>query len=336
MSISRIYTGNVVYGRLPQGCRLCLRGLKSVVFITGVCPRDCFYCPISYEKKGRDLIYINERPVKSLNEVVSEVALSGSRGVGVTGGDPLLRLDKTLETLKILRETFGKSFHIHLYTSGKTLSAQVLALLGGAGLDELRIHPDPLDVERILHVLKTSAPPFSVGFEVPAIPDRIDENLRLVEKAATCDAVEFVNINELEFSESNSQELRRRGYELSDNWRSARGSREAALRVVEVAEARGYSINVHFCPASSKDSYQMRLRLYRRGVMSARPHELVSDEGTIMKAIVPETCDSIPPLLVFRGRLGSETSLVLAEIVGAQHNLLEELPDFRRTLLNVA
>lgn len=336
MKIIKLYTGNIIYGRLPPGCRYCLLGLKTVIFITGACPRSCYYCPISFERRGRDVFYVNERPVRTLNDVIAEVATSGSRGASLTGGDPLSRLERTLAVLGTLKSVFEESFHVHLYTSGKTLkSADTLARLENAGLDELRLHPELDSVGKLIDFIKRARPAFKIGFEVPAFPDGFDTLMKLIEKVLACDAIEFVNINELEISESNFEELKGRGYSVSDDGRSVRGSRETALKLIETASDQGYPLSLHFCPARSKDAYQTRLRLYRRGVMSAKPHEIVSDDGTILKALVPEDCESVPQTLLFRSRYGLETSLLVAELAGARHSLIEELPDYNRTLLNI-
>jgi len=335
MKLRKLYTGNVVYGELPEGCKLCLRGLKTVVFVTGLCPRDCFYCPLSAERRGHDVFFVNERPSRGIEDVIAEIASCGSRGMGVTGGDPLAKLDRTLAVIEAAKGFYGKNFHIHLYTSGKTLTHSVLRKLEEAGLDELRLHPDPRDVERVLEVLEKGQPQFKVGFEIPVLPGTVKETLEFLEIVSQCECVSFVNMNELEFSESNSESLKARGYKLSNDWRSAEGSRETAIRVLEEAEKRGLRLSLHFCPALSKDRYQVRLRLYKRGVLSAMPHELVSDGGTILKALIAEGCENAPPLLVFRGRLGLETSVLSAEIAGASYQVLEELPDYFRTLLNI-
>jgi pyruvate formate-lyase activating enzyme-like uncharacterized protein len=118
-----------------------------------------------------------------------------------------------------------------------------------AGLDELRLHPDPRDVERVLEVLEKGQPQFKVGFEIPVLPGTVKETLEFLEIVSRCECVSFVNMNELEFSESNSESLKARGYKLSNDWRSAEGSRETAIRVLEEAEKRGLRLSLHFCPA---------------------------------------------------------------------------------------
>jgi pyruvate formate-lyase activating enzyme-like uncharacterized protein len=63
-------------GEISKGCRLCVKGRKLVVFVTGVCSRNCYYCPLSEEKKNKDVIFANERPVNSKSDIISEHALT--------------------------------------------------------------------------------------------------------------------------------------------------------------------------------------------------------------------------------------------------------------------
>ena len=125
-----------------DGCKLCVKGRKSVIFITGLCPRSCEYCPLSDEKYKKDVMYCNERKVNKLDEIIAEVKISRSTGAGITGGDPLVKLGRTVEIIKMLKKSFGSKFHIHLYTSPNLVTEDKLNQLHKAGLDEIRFHPD--------------------------------------------------------------------------------------------------------------------------------------------------------------------------------------------------
>src|SRR3990167_7832513 len=67
-------------GQISKGCSLCVEGRKSVLFATGICPADCYYCPISDKKKGRDVVYINEWPTKKFSDKKRDMALQLKRG----------------------------------------------------------------------------------------------------------------------------------------------------------------------------------------------------------------------------------------------------------------
>jgi len=41
-------------------CELCYVGLKAVIFITGVCDENCYYCPVDRDRFGRSVIYVND------------------------------------------------------------------------------------------------------------------------------------------------------------------------------------------------------------------------------------------------------------------------------------
>jgi pyruvate formate-lyase activating enzyme-like uncharacterized protein len=83
--------------------------------------------------------------------------------------------------------------------------------------------------------------------------------------------------------------LRERGYAVRDEVSAAvAGSEELAQRLVEDFAPTG--LRVHYCSASFKDAVQLRNRLERRARNVARPHELVTEDQTLLKGVV-ETDD---------------------------------------------
>jgi len=260
-------------GELLEGCKLCMRGLKSVLFITGLCRDRCFYCPISKGKRG-DNTYINEVRSYTPWDAVLEVDACGSRGVGVTGGDPLLRLERVVEYVRVLKEVFGRSFHVHLYTSGSLLSSDVMERLVNAGVDEIRIH---VIGEKSWSALRVALQyPVTVAVENPALPDGLEALKKLLLRAWEV-GVRFVNLNELEFSESNELRLRLRGYRVRESGVAAEGSEEVALTLLRWVVEEGIDLNLHYCPARFKDSIQFRARLTLRGLRTRLPFEEVVD-----------------------------------------------------------
>ena len=106
-----------IVGKLPTGCQLCAQGSKMVLFVTGLCDSSCYYCPISQSKAGQDVVFADEMPVTNKNDILFEGKAIRSEGAGISGGDPLCRLERALEYIRLMKTEFGPDYHIHLYTS---------------------------------------------------------------------------------------------------------------------------------------------------------------------------------------------------------------------------
>jgi hypothetical protein len=255
-----------------------------VLLVTGKCGMSCYYCPLSEGKKNRDVIYANELRVERDEDIIAEAEAIGARGTGITGGDPLQAMDRTVRYITLLKERFGVSHHIHLYTA--TVDRDKFVRLQECGLDELRLHP-PVEHWKHLEHLKIAEAlegmKMKVGFEVPAIPGELEGLVTLCHYAAEHD-LDFVNLNELEVSETNCQALMDRGFVVRSDVSSAMlGSEELAR---EVVRRMGEAVPVHFCSSSFKDQVQLRERLKRRAKRVARPLDLVTSEGMMLVGIV--------------------------------------------------
>jgi pyruvate formate-lyase activating enzyme-like uncharacterized protein len=279
------------FGKLPPGCTFCGPGEKLVLLITGKCPCRCFYCPLSFAKRGKKVIYANEMKAKNLKDIISEAKAISAKGTGITGGDPMLVPKLTLEAIRLLKKTFGKKHHIHLYTSGK-FEPKYVKLLETAGLDELRFHP-PLSTwnkvdekfEKLLKLALKSK--MSIGSEIPVLPGYKDATLKFARYLDRL-GVEFLNLNELELSESNLEKCEVKGYhEKSSVSNAVFGSEELSLEILyELSEDAGFKMRVHYCSAQFKDRQQLRNRLRRRAKNVIRPFEVLTDDDTFLLGVI--------------------------------------------------
>jgi pyruvate formate-lyase activating enzyme-like uncharacterized protein len=131
-------------GNLTKGCQECVLGNKTVLFITGKCERKCYYCPLPESRKNLDVVYANERKLSNINalsEAIEEAKLCSSKGIGITGGNPLLVLSRTIKFIRAFKKAFGKKFHIHIYLPTDIASKDKLEKLAKSGVDEIRFHP---------------------------------------------------------------------------------------------------------------------------------------------------------------------------------------------------
>ena len=260
-----------------------------VLFVSGLCRFRCFYCPVSERRNQKDVTYANERLILDDSEILEEARAMDASGTGITGGDPLGVVDRVERYVRLLKREFGPSHHIHLYTHEP--HPEKLRRLAAAGLDEFRLH--------IPHYLWGSlaasggayrsvleeAPAWGLrrGVEIPVLPEK-ERELRALLRALDRIGVDFVNLNELEFSETNEEKLHARGYAVDPRagW-GVQGSRAVAERLVR--EMR-LAVPVHYCSSRFKDGVQLKRRLLRRAERSAPRFADRTPDGTVLFGIV--------------------------------------------------
>jgi pyruvate formate-lyase activating enzyme-like uncharacterized protein len=279
---------------LAEGCVLCHQGAKLVLFITGRCTKSCWYCPLARERKGQDVIFANDRQVTCPEEAVQEAQLMSALGTSITGGEPLLVVDRVVAYTRALKNAFGPDHHIHLY-SAVVPNEETYRSLQGL-VDEIRLHPPVdewphiTDSPYLEGVRRARARGFSAGFEVPA--------LQGVEAlAAALPDLDFLNLNELEWGEISADEMRRRGMRLTD------GLHNAVKHSSRWAQPLRHQKKVNFCPSRFKDSVQLRERLKRIARNTARTFDEVTADGTVMYGVVEcNLGDQLCRSLMKRGR----------------------------------
>jgi uncharacterized protein len=273
---NKYYSYNI--NQLPKGCQYCVRGEKLVIFITGICPRKCCFCPLSDDKYQKDVTFANERKVNDFNDVIKEAELMNAKGAGITGGDPLAKLDRTADYIKKLKEKFNDNFHIHLYTSLDLVNKESLQQLFDAGLDEIRFHPDLDDKKFWKNISLAKQFDWDVGVEIPLIPNKEKETKRLIDFVK--DKIDFLNLNELEVSDNEHSNLLKQGFEVKDEFSYAvKGSLELGLKLMNNIK----DLNVHLCTAKLKDKVQLSNRIKREAKHSKHSFDIVDKEGLLTR-----------------------------------------------------
>ena len=268
-------------GNLPKGCQYCVKGEKLVLFITGLCSQHCFYCPISEKKKNKDVIYANERPIKHFKDIVEEAKLCSAKGAGITGGDPLVKLNRTCSYIRKLKKELGKKFHIHLYTPLNLINENSLKKLFDAGLDEIRFHPSLEDKKLWNKIKLIKKYNWEVGVEIPVIPGKEKITQELIDFISK--NIDFLNLNELEYSDTNANRLTELGYYTKDNLSyGIRGSQKLGLKLLKNNKIK----NVHYCTAKLKDKVQLTNRIKLRAKNIKKRYDLITDEGLLFRGVI--------------------------------------------------
>ncbi|MEM0465845.1 MAG: radical SAM protein [Candidatus Pacearchaeota archaeon] len=250
---------------ISNGCKYCVRGEKLVLFISGKCERNCYYCSLSKKRKNKNISWANERKISSIKDIIKEVKDSNSTSAGITGGDPFLFLNKTINYAKALKNKFRKKFHIHIYLPTKNLTENKLKKLSKY-IEEVRFHPDFLcnkksDIDTEINKIKIAKKFWKkkdIGIELPMIPEKKKEILEFILKIKN--DIGFVNLNELELSETNF-EIMTKNYRFNKTGYVIINSKNAGLWVLKNLEKFKIKLKVHLCTAELKNQYQYKNRL---------------------------------------------------------------------------
>jgi pyruvate formate-lyase activating enzyme-like uncharacterized protein len=255
-----------------------VEGSWSCLFINGRCNCSCFYCPSPQEETGTP--QTNGIPFSSAFDYAEYLAALGFTGASLSGGEPLLTVDRTLEYLKAIRKRCGDGIHIWLYTNGALLTSEVCKRLRDAGLDEIRF-----DIGAVRYNLKKARVAVGtipvVTVEIPAVPE--DFGLlkdKLNEMADT--GVNHLNLHQLRLTPHNFGKLAGRGYTFIHGEKiTVLESELAALRLVRYGIENRMPLPVNYCSFPYKRRFQRAATRRRAAIRVTKGHEEVTESGYI-------------------------------------------------------
>ena len=276
-----------------HGCKLCLKGQKLVLFVGGKCSRKCWYCSLSEGRKNSEQLWANERPCSSNEDIINEAIQSNAKGAGITGGDPLVYLDKTISSAKALKSYFGKNFHIHIYLPLNLVDKSKLEKLH-IYVDEVRFHPSFLSeetseekIQEEINKIKIASEIFgktNTGIEIPLLPEKKTEIISFIKQIEP--HISFVNLNEFEISDTNFDKVIK-NYTLNEDTYTINKSVETGKEILK--ECKSLPLKIHLCTAKTKNHHQYHNRLLLHKIL---PHGTKTEDGTVIYfTIIPKNME---------------------------------------------
>jgi hypothetical protein len=136
-----------------------------------------------------------------------------------------------------------------------------------------------------------------VAIEIPVLPKKETDIFSLLTWADE-QGVQYINLNELEFSERNCDAFLKKGYQVKNAISAAvKGSQQTATTIMQKVKQENLQIGVHYCSVSFKDGVQLKNRLIRRASHIATPYDVITDEGTLIKGVIYPDDHSLASLL---------------------------------------
>ncbi len=267
---------SIVWGWQSKACVECTGNNGSETFSTTFkCHRDCYFC-FNYNVADYDKFVREGCPWHDgIEDAERRYGHDGLAVLGLTGGEPLLVLDDSIELLKEAEERFP-SAHKRMYTSGDLLTEEGAQRLRDAGLDEIRFsvkQDDPLDrQERVLkgmEIAKRYIP--SLMVEMPIIPNTDERMHELFARWAEI-GIDGINLLEFCFPFHSWEEYEARGFEIRNppfdvmydygysGGLPVAGSEELCLELMLWGIEHDVPFGMHYCSLDNKHRSEMRLR----------------------------------------------------------------------------
>jgi pyruvate formate-lyase activating enzyme-like uncharacterized protein len=251
------------------------------------CNLNCAFC---YSPHTIAEDYVGSAFGRTLEQITSNHARTRITGIGLSGGEPFLELEKLLEWVAWFKSHSAQTY-LWVYTNGLLANEKRVRRLAQLGVDEIRFNlaATGYDHPTVLENLSTSAGFIpNVTVEIPAIPK---DGHKLLGSLADWEArgVRYLNLHELMYEPgTNAAAMNgpRRPVATPDGHRTAihPQSRALTMAVMRRVYNQGLSLSVNDC------SLQSKLRQLRGRRRNLAPLVQASYERLIGDAVYESYC----------------------------------------------
>jgi uncharacterized protein len=282
-------------GTLSPGCAICRDGYWDCNHINGRCTGNCFYCPQDHSMETEVDSTSDGFRLKSADEHVAYLKRLRFRGVGFSGGEPLLVLERLLSHLAAIRREFGPSIYLWMYTNGDLVDRETLKRLKEAGLDEIRFNVSTGDYDLSRVALARDYIP-AVTVEIPAIPEDLPVLKKSLAAMQTL-GVSFLNLHQMVTTQYNWRAFSIRPYHYScEELLAVHESELCALRLLLHAREQQLHLPIHYCSLAYKLRFQRRGRRMRNALPALEGFQEITDAGYIRTLWVSDSADRLEAL----------------------------------------
>ncbi len=300
---SKLYSGSI-----SPGCLICGQGGWICNFINGLCTRNCFFCPQNRQiKKERDPLadgLILNKPLDQVNFI----KLFRAKGVGFSGGEPLLVLDRLLSYIQAIRKEFGSALYLWMYTNGDLVSRPVLRKLSAAGLDEIRFNLSARKYDLAPAILAKEYIS-TVTVEIPAIPEDFKRVKDLIVEMEQ-EGIDFLNLHELHANEHNYRSLCQRKYHFLHSPNTPIFESEiCALKLLIFARKQAIQLPINYCSSVYKERFHASNYRKRLNRLRLKSFEEITGAGYIRLLQVKDSLNQIKKMIRHFNKIGCPAGL---------------------------
>jgi uncharacterized protein len=268
-------------GPLSLGCQLCGTSNSIYHFINSACTRTCCFCPQDRSQNIDSPPEVDGIPFVKDEDFINYLKTFHIKRVGITGGEPLLVLDKLISRIKSIRKNLRDDVYIWLNTNGDLTTRETLLKLHAAGLNEIKFNICAQNYDLSAVKLALSYIPL-VTVEIPAIPEDLEiTKTAILEMEAI--GVSFLNLIQLEISQDNYRKLGIHQFHLHHRqfMLPVFESEICALQLMLFRQEKGLRLPVSYCGFPYRFEMTNAMRSKRYNQFELKGWEEVTETGLI-------------------------------------------------------
>lgn len=263
---------------VSPGCRLCGEGHWSCLFVNNRCNCTCFYCPTP--QADTSIPETQGISFDNPENYIGYIKKFGFKGVGLSGGEPLLTFGTTLNFLSSIKKEFGDSVYVWMYTNGTLLDKEKAIKLAETGLDEIRFDLTATAYKTKNLKLALGKIP-NVSVEIPAIPEDIAQLKNMVIELDSL-GVNYLNLHQMRLTPYNFKNLFNRNYTFLHGQKiTVLESELTALEIINFVFQHELRLAVNYCSFHYKNHYQKAAFRKKAAALVFNGQEEINQNGFI-------------------------------------------------------